>query len=449
MKYNEFKDIVVSAAKARGLTDYELYYTESEEMEVEALAQEINSFSTQTNAGICFRCIHSGKMGYASTELLTEEEAARIVDAAIENASNIENDDPVFIHEAGDTYEDVAPVHTKEPSSSELIDAVLSLQDKVLKQDARVTDSSQSFAGFGKDTIALCNSRGLDLSYSYDYSSIGSFAVVKEGEEMYDGMEIKADDFTRFDLDDIPKKAVEEAISLIGNDSVDSGIYDIVFSNKMMATLLGTFFPVFSADNAQKGLSLLNGKEGEIIASDLVTITDDPFCKDTLIHMPFDSEGVATHKKNIIAEGKLHTLMHNLTTAHKAGISSTGNGRKVSYASTVSIFPYNFYLESGTAGEKEDIFKAVGNGIYVTALNGLHAGADAVTGDFSISSEGFLIENGKKSHVVKNFTISGNFYELLKKITLVGNDLIFNTPRNSCCFGAPTVMVKELSVAGK
>ena len=99
--------------------------------------------------------------------------------------------------------------------------------------------------------------------------------------------------------------------------------------------------------------------------------------------------------------------------------------------------------------QKGKIFKAVGTGIYVTALNGLHAGADAVTGDFSIASEGFWIEDGEKRHAIKNFTISGNFYELLNKIALVGDDLEFLTPRANGCFGAPTVMVKEISVAGK
>ena len=128
-------------------------------------------------------------------------------------------------------------------------------------------NGSESFAGFEKQTIALCNSKGLDLYYTFDYSQLGLLAVVKEGDEMYNGFEIATDDFSNFDLNKITEKAVEEAVSLIGNDSVDSGTYDIVLSNKMMATLLSTFFSIFSAEDAQKGLSLLNGKEGETIAS--------------------------------------------------------------------------------------------------------------------------------------------------------------------------------------
>ena len=130
-------------------------------------------------------------------------------------------------------------------------------------------------------------------------------------------------------------------------------------------------------------------------------------------------------------------------------MKSTGNGRKASYASKVNILPYNFFLAAGDAGSREDIFKTTGKGIYITALNGLHAGANPITGDFSISSEGFLIEDGVKGRPVKQFTISGNFYELLKKIALVGSEMKLGTPRMGCCFGAPTIMVKDISVAGK
>ena len=235
----------------------------------------------------------------------------------------------------------------------------------------------------------------------------------------------------------------------IGKESVASGIYDIVLSKEMAATLLATFSNIFSADAAQRGLSLLAGKEGTEIANELVTIVDDPFCEETFLRMSFDGEGVATYSKNVVEKGKLVTLLHNLATAHKAGVASTGNGRKASYAGSVSVMPYNFYLAKGGAGTCEDIFRETGKGIYVTSLNGLHAGADAVTGDFSIASEGFRIEDGKKSHAIKNFTISGNFYELLNKIALVGDDLEFLTPRASGCFGAPTIMIKQISVAGK
>lgn len=449
MRYNEFKDLVVKAAQDAGLRDYEIYYKESESVSTETLMHEISAFQTAGGAGACFRCIHNGKMGYASTELFSAEEASRIVMAAMENADVIEIEDEVFIHEAGDNYVELAPQCTKEPTSAEMIDKALAMEKAMYAADARVMDGSQTVFGFERETVGLCNSKGLDLTYSYDSSVYGAVATIKEGEEMYNAFKVKVGDFADFDIEKVAKEVVQDAIDSIGQESVESGVYNIVFSNKMMASMLDTFFGIFSAENAQRGLSLLNGKEGEMVASDIVTIMDDPFRKETYNCMPFDGEGVATYSKAVVEKGQLKTLLHSLTTASKAGVASTGNGRKPGYASPVTILPYNFFIEKGGAGSKEDIFASIRSGIYVTQINGMHAGANAVTGDFSLAAEGFLIAEGKRAYAIKNFTISGNFYELLKKVAAIGDDLEFSTPSGGCTYGSPSVLVKEISVAGK
>ena len=449
MRYDEFKNYVVEAAKKNGLKEYELYYKESEVVSTETLMHEISGFQTAGSAGACFRCIHEGKMGYASTELFTEEEAMRIVEAAMENAAVIEIEDEVFIHEAGDHYVALEQQNTYEPTSAEMIEKAFALEKAVYDADERVIDGSQAFYGFEKETVALYNSKGLELSYSCNHTEYGAVAVVKEGDEMFNAFEIKTCDFKDADGDALAKRVVADAVDSIGQESVPSGVYNIVFSNKMMASMLETFFGIFSAENAQRGLSLLNGKEGEVIAADVVTIMDDPFRKETYNCMPFDGEGVATYSKAVVENGQLKTLLHNLTTAYKAGVASTGNGRKAGYASPVAILPYNFFVEKGGAGSKEELFAKAGEGIYVTQINGMHAGANAVTGDFSLAAEGFLVTGGKRAHAVKNFTISGNYFEVLKKVVAVGDDLEFDAPHGGCTYGAPSVLVKEISVAGK
>ena len=106
------------------------------------------------------------------------------------------------------------------------------------------------------------------------------------------------------------------------------------------------------------------------------------------------------------------------------------------------------YLEGGDMTE-EELLNKVGNGVYITSLSGLHAGANAITGDFSLQSAGFMLENGKKTTAVKSFTVAGNFYELLKNVTAVANNAHLPTAMGSTAFGAPTTWVDGLSVAGK
>ena len=220
--------------------------------------------------------------------------------------------------------------------------------------------------------------------------------------------------------------------------------YKAIINNEAMVSLISTFSSIFDADAADKGLSLLKGKEGENIAAKCVNLIDNPLLEGGLASTPFDDEGVATYKKDIIKDGKLMTLLHNLKTSNKAGIKTTGNGFKSSYASTVTISPTNFYIENGN-NSLQELIEEVYNGVMITDFAGLHSGANSISGDFSLAAKGFYIENGKKSYPIEQITIAGNFFTLLKDIENIGNDLKF--PMSS--IGSPSVIVRELSLAGK
>ena len=163
---------------------------------------------------------------------------------------------------------------------------------------------------------------------------------------------------------------------------------------------------------------------------------------------PFDGEGVATAKRNVIENGVLKTLLYDLTTAKWAGVESTGNGQRGSYAAPVAIAPYHFSIAAGDATE-EELFSAVDEGIYITECKGFHAGANAVTGDFSIESAGFRIRGGKRAEPIKSFTVAGNFFDLLKSIDRIGNEIKWGSPTGFTTFGSPNLLVRGMSVAGK
>jgi PmbA protein len=234
----------------------------------------------------------------------------------------------------------------------------------------------------------------------------------------------------------------------MGAGLVPSGKYNVVMSGKTFRDFLSTFSSVFSAKNAQMGLSLLAGKEGQTVASACVTIVDDPMREGCPMQTAFDGEGVATARRNVIENGVLKTLLYDLTTAKKAGVESTGNGQKHGYSSPVSISPYSFGVQAGDATE-EELFAAVGEGIYINEAKGFHAGANPVTGDFSIESAGFMIREGKLAEPVKSFTVAGNFFEFLKQIDRLGNEIKWGLPGSLTIFGAPDALIRDVSVAGK
>ena len=449
MTYQDFKQAVIAAAEAKEIKDYELYYSESAETQTEIFKTEVKGFNTSSRLGVCLKCLVNGKMGYASTENLSEEEAVSLVERALDNATSIESEEQAFIHTKGDTYAVLEKEEAKLPTAAELIDFSMALQNQLYATDNRVVDGTQAYAGFVESRSALYNSSGLDLEDSAAFAFTYGMAVVAENGEMYDGMEVSSGKFDSFNVEKIAKEAVKDAVETIGAEPVESGKYPVVFSNKVMASMLSTYASVFSAEAAQKGLSLLKDKEGEQIAADIVTLTDDPMRADALVKATFDDEGVATYKKNVIEGGKFVTLLHNLKTAAVAGVKTTGNGSKASYASNVSIRPYSFFINP-VKGTLEDLFAEAGNGVYITSVEGMHAGANPITGDFSLAASGFRIEDGKKTTPVKSITVSGNFFTLLKEIASVGEDLKFNPFALSASrCGSPSVLVKEMTIAGK
>ena len=98
---------------------------------------------------------------------------------------------------------------------------------------------------------------------------------------------------------------------------------------------------------------------------------------------------------------------------------------------------------------REDLFALAKDGIFVTGCKGFHAGANAVTGDFSMESYGFMIRDGKQAEPIKSFTISGNIFDLFKAIEGLGNEVCWGMPSGFTAFGSPDLFLPSVSVAGE
>ena len=448
MNYTEFKNAVIAKAESMGIAEYELYYNCAASTSVGAFQHEINEFSASSEGGVCFRCIVNGKMGYASTEALNPEQAAALVEQAVDNASVLEAEEPVFLNEGGKTYQSVDREIYPLPSTEELISTVLATQQKLYDTDPAVVDGCMTEGISESFQIAIYNSKGLDLIYESNVAGLVIGAVVQKGEEKVNNYEIKIGKLDTIDTTALTKKSVDAALKKLGGEVAPTGNYPVVFSPDAMHGLLSVFSSVFSSEAAQKGLSKLANAEGTVIASEVVTLVDDPFHPMSPLPIPFDAEGSPTYRKNIIEKGELKTLLYNLKTANMAGKTTTGNASKAGYDSPIGLRPFTMFVEPGEISEEELLAKA-GNGVYITSLMGLHAGASAVTGDFSLQSAGFMIEDGKLTIPVKSFTVAGNFYDLLKGITAVANNMELPMATGQTAFGAPSVLVEGLSIAGK
>lgn len=450
MNFDALKNTLVAALKDAGLDEYEIYYMSDESVTVATLNKEVNSFASSNSGGLCLRALVDGKMGYASTELMTESEMSALPERAKANAKATEKPDTVGIFAGSESYEEFRLKKVELLSAEELKAYAIKTGDALFAENESVKEGTSSQAIAGGTVIRLVNSHGVDLELDCGVNALVAEAVVGVNGENQSDYSLKnvSKDTAEDAIKEVTKEAVREALAKIGAGSVDSGKYDVVISANQMRSLLSVFSSAFSAKAALDGMSKLKGLEGEKIAADIVTITDDPQREGNSIGTNFDAEGVATHRKAVVEAGVLKTLLHNRETALAMGKETTANASKAGYSSPIGIRPYSFAIEPGDKS-LDELFAMVGNGIYITEINGLHAGANPVSGDFSLQSAGFVIRDGKKCEAVKGFTVAGNFFDLLKSITALGDKLERGLVTGFTGFCSPDVLVPGMSIAGK
>lgn len=432
------KNAVAAAAKQFGAEEYELTITDRENTGVEALKKEVSSVSYSRSGSMVVRCVVGGKSGYAISELVTPEAAAEIVETACDNAGIVDDADQVGLFPGSEHYEVSRDQSIELPDTDALKDRALRLQELAYAASDKIIDGTQSFVSGMNIRQDVMNSAGLQLHYETGLVYQGLMAAVKDGEEAAD--EFCLTDIAKKTVQETVDKAVTGALSKLGADTVPSGKYNIIMDAPTVCSLLQTYASVFSARSAYLKTTLLAGREGELIASEHVTLIDDPFYPEKFGHCPFDGEGVAVYAKKVIENGRLNTLLYNRMYAKLLDKETTGNA-----SSATGVEPKGLYFAPGEP-TNEELLKRLGDGLYLTSLQGLHAGANVQSGDFSLQADGFLVKAGVKVSPIKNFTVADNFYQLLKKVDALSCEVKFGVGSD---FGSPEILFTDVAVSGK
>lgn len=438
MNTQAIKEAVARAAAEYGVQDYEISLSARESAGAEALKDEISSVTYSNSGTMEVRCVKDGRSGYATSDLIDPATAAELVATACANAGVIDDTDTLGLFPGSESYRSTDDRAADLPATDEMKEQAMDLQRRTYAASDKVVDGTQCAVQGMRFTSAMMNSAGLDLDYGCSIVFRVVSAGVKDGEDAADDYRV-----VRTDAEDpqtTVDKTVTGALSKLGAEPVDSGKYNIIIASGALRDLLETYADVFSARSAYLKTSLLAGKEGQEVASPLVTLVDDPFYPGKFLHCPFDGEGVAVYAKNVIEKGQLNTLLYNRMYAKLMDRQTTGNAADAKF-----IEPKGLYFAPGEL-TAEQLLAKLGSGLYITALNGLHAGANVQSGDFSLQAEGYLVEGGKKTRPVKNITIADNFFQMLKKVDAISDKVEFGAVSD---FGAPEILFTQVSVSGK
>ncbi|RXI97753.1 TldD/PmbA family protein [Anaerobacillus alkaliphilus] len=445
-----FKESLFAKGEEFGFSDMELYYQSNGKFSTKVFKGEIDSYNLAVEGGVSFRGIFNGQMGYSYTEKIDEGAILFLLEEAKENVTIIDSEESEVIFGGSEQYEDIN-LYSKElasVSTEEKIDLLKQIEAECFALSDKVASVNYCLLESHDTEKLIANTKGLEKyekgNVIYTYISV----VVKDKEDIKTaGKLILTRDFSTIEPVTLAKEIVTEALSTLGATSIASKEYPVILKNTAAASMLQVFTQAFSADNVHKGKSRLANKLDTVIANPLVTIIDDPFLKEGFMSRSFDSEGVATQRLQIVENGVLKTYLHNLKTATKDNVQSTGHATKSSYKGTIMVAPSNMFIKPGELSY-EDLLEREEEALIITDVQGLHSGANSISGDFSLAANGYLVKGGKIERPVNQITIAGNFFTMLEQVEAIASDLEFGFPMGGYV-GSPSLKIKGLAVAGE
>lgn len=450
MDKKKFIKSLFEKGKKAGFVEMEVYMTSIMKQDMNYYDNDVESFENSLSEGVSFRGLYNKKMGHSYSEKIDESSIDMLVNEAMGNAKVLDNDDIDTIFAGSKEYKDILTYNklSEKITVKEKIEFLKDMEKTGYELDRRVKAITYNMINDKTNSIMIANTKGLNLKYKSNFYKYAINVDVEENEDIKSAYRYElSNDFTKLDGHKLVNNVINEAVSMLGATSIQSGKYPVILNSYVSAGILDAFAAIFSANKVQKNMSPLEGKLGEQIADTKVTIVDDPFMKDGAFTKPFDAEGVATKYKKIVNKGILNTYLHNMKTANKDNTQSTGNAYKASFNLPIDIAPTNMYIEIGKKSYDE-LIKSTNRGLLIIDVQGLHSGLNPISGDFSVSAYGYEIIDGRINRPVNQITISANYIELLKDIEDIGNDLKFIAPHNGYV-GSPSIKVKSLSVAGE
>ncbi len=436
---NKFFDL----AKEKGLEASDLSFSHNKETQVSLFHNEVDSLSQSDTYSLLARGIYKGKMGAVSTEKFDKNTPQFLVDSIIENAKNVETNNPTIIYKGSKKYSR-KNVFNKEVLSVDLkdkIEVLKQIEKKLRAYDKRINEVATIGYVENFSESFINNSYGLklkDKSAMYEYYAE---ITVKEGEEIKSGFKVFASiNPTEFDIDKFVKDVAEDGLRKLGSIQCKSKKYPTIVESQPLSSLLKAYLSNMNAEEIQKKSSLFIDKLNQPIASKKLTITEDPLQKNIFFKY-HDDEGVATSKKVIVDKGVLKTYLYTLETAANDKVEPTGNGSVG--AKTVAELNC-IYVKPGRKSFDE-IASKIKEGVYITSVEGLHAGMNAKSGNFSLQAQGFMIRDGKIAEPLSLITIAGNLAEMFNSIKEVSNE----TKMQLNGVFTPDIFFKSLAISGK
>ena len=455
--FDPFK--VIKAALKNGGQFADIYVEDTVNTSIVCEDNRIEKVVSGRDRGCCVRVIAGLKTYYAYTNDVTEEsllEAAGVVANGVKGNKAVQAGiGPASKQVCGGFDIKKAPGGAP---LSEKIGLVKRGNSTAWAMDKRIRQVRVVY-GDAFRKLAIVNSDGQWVEEDRTGLLFLCSAVSKDGDVVQTGYEPLGGAIGLEMFDDTPPEtvaetAVKRALLMLGARRAPGGKMAVVLSSEAGGTMIHEAVGHgLEADLALQNLSVYSGKMGQKVASELITVIDDgtiPYKRGSSF---FDEEGTPTEKTVLVENGVLKSYMYDRLSAMKAGVKSTGNGRRESYHHRPIPRMRNTMIAPGKT-DPQSIVRSLEKGLLVRKMGG--GQVNTVNGDFVFEvTEGYLIEKGKIGEPVRGATLTGNGPEVLSRIDMVGTDLGFGI--GTCgkdsqgvpvADAQPTLRIPEIVVGG-
>ncbi|MCE5345791.1 MAG: TldD/PmbA family protein [Bacteroidales bacterium] len=427
-------DMVMNHALKNGAEQVSVSINDSRSSNIEVRDQKIDKLTESIRNSLTIKLFVDKKYSAHSTNRMKEKELFHFVEEGIAATRFLAEDefrslpDPELYYKGGSADLNVMDPKLDSLEAKTKIDLANQVMNEAFQKDSRIISVSSYYSDNISNRVLVTSNGFKGDSNSSNISLYADVSVNGGKGRPSDYWYENAIFFDKLKRTDIGKKALERALQKIGPKKIKSGKYPVVIENRTVSSILNPLYSALFGSSIYKKQSFLIGKENKPVASQKLTVIDDPFIPSGFGSQLFDSEGLAAVKRPIIEEGILRNYYIDNYYGRKLKMKPTSGD-----TSNV-IF---------TTGERDlaGMIQEIKKGILITGFNG--GNCNGSTGDFSYGIEGFFIENGKIVHPVNEMNISGNMNHFWLNLVETGNDVLENDSIKT-----PSMMFDNIDFSG-
>jgi TldD protein len=453
---------LIRSMMGRHVDDADLYFQSSSYESWYLEDSQVKSGSFSIDRGVGIRAVSGDKTGYAYCDDILLPAMQRAADAAKSIAlSSTSTMQAVAISGSSvPRYQGINPIEGM--SKQEKIALLESIDKEARRLDPRVIQVNASLSGC-YEVIMIAGMNGNLIADIRPLVSINVSVMVedkhgrRESARSGGGGRVAYSYFLQQEKAlHYAREAVREALINLEAEDAPAGTMPVVLGPGWPGVLLHEAVGHgLEGDFNRKGLSAFSGKMGQQVAAKGVTVVDDGTLPDRRGSLTIDDEGTPTQCTTLIEDGVLVNYMQDKLNAKLMGMRPTGNCRRESYAHLPMPRMTNTYMLAGQHNPLE-IIRSVKRGLYAVNFGG--GQVDITSGQFVFSaSEAYLIEDGKVTTPVKGATLIGNGPDVMKQISMIGDDLALDAGIGVCGkdgqsvpvgVGQPTIKIDALTIGG-